>query len=194
MIDAQSHMLDDYYVLVSEFPFSGSLNSILNDPNVWYTYRSSEAGRPTTIAVGETGRYLCIMLAGCNYLSIAEVEVFGCCGSTGGGSKTANALGNILAGEIEMDKEMEGSTLAINKVYPTPAIDFATVDFMVQEATTTQINVYNIAGQKVIGETTETTIGTNSFKVNVSDLPSGTYLLEVLNGTNRSVEKLFVNN
>ncbi len=192
--DYYSYMLDDYYVLVSEFPFSGSLNTILNDPNVWSSYHSTEAGRPSTINVGETGRYICIMLAGCNHLSIAEVEVFGCCTGTGGGSKTASALGNILAGEVEMDKVVEGGALAINKVYPTPAIDFANIEFTVQDAATTQVNVYNIAGQKVIAQTTETQAGQNNLKVDVTGLPSGTYLLEVLNGEHRSVEKIVVDN
>lgn len=181
--DAYSFMLDDYYVMVSEFPFSGTLNDILNDPNVWSIYQSHEAGRPTTITVGQTARYLCIVLDGCDHLSIAEVEVFGCCVN----SKTADTgaeapiLGNILAGKVQEANELFDVTVTsgITNVYPNPAIDFVKVDFVATESEATQVSIYNIAGKKVYDTALTAQVGSNTVKIPVNALPSGTYLVQV---------------
>ena len=66
------------HVLVSEEPFaSGSLDDVLNQPGVWSMHLPDEAGTPTTLDVGEEGRYVRVQLAGHNPLSLAEVQVFG---------------------------------------------------------------------------------------------------------------------
>ncbi|MFJ2030156.1 hypothetical protein [Streptosporangium sp. NPDC087985] len=45
-------------------------------PGVWSTLQVAPTGRPTTVPVDATGRYVRIQLAGTNYLTINEVQVF----------------------------------------------------------------------------------------------------------------------
>ncbi|WNR45548.1 galactose-binding domain-containing protein [Paenibacillus roseipurpureus] len=68
--------LSEYYVFVSDTPFSTTdLNATLSNANVWNSFQSGQAGSPTKILVGRTGRYIRIQLKNTNPLAIAEVKV-----------------------------------------------------------------------------------------------------------------------
>jgi hypothetical protein len=74
--DCCADRLADYYVFVSDTPFtSTSLSDTLAQPGVWSAHQSAQAGRPTTIDVGRTGRYVRVQLAGTNELALDEVQV-----------------------------------------------------------------------------------------------------------------------
>ena len=76
--DGTGDRLSDFYVFVSEEPFPDEPPSVLAaDPDIWHHYKAGAAGRTTTIPVGEHGRYLRVQLTGTNYLSMAEVQVWG---------------------------------------------------------------------------------------------------------------------
>jgi hypothetical protein len=76
--DCCSERLSDFYVLVSEKPFSSSnLTESLTKSGIWNSHYSGTAGRTTEIKVNAQGRYLRIQLAGTNWLHLAEVEVIG---------------------------------------------------------------------------------------------------------------------
>ncbi|ACD95713.1 galactose-binding domain-containing protein [Trichlorobacter lovleyi] len=76
--DCCSERLSNFYVLVSPNPFSGNnLKALLNDPSIWHFHHQGAAARETTVAVAGEGRYVRVQLAGQNWLSLAEVEVFG---------------------------------------------------------------------------------------------------------------------
>jgi hypothetical protein len=75
-IDCCADRLADYYVFVSDVPFtSTSLSDTLAQPGVWSAHETAQAGRPTTIDVGRTGRYVRVQLAGTNELALDEVQV-----------------------------------------------------------------------------------------------------------------------
>ena len=76
--DCCTDRLSDFYVLVSDNPFSGTLSGMLSDPAILSKYYAQNEGVTTRVDVNRTGRYLCVMLKGCNTLSLAEVEVMGC--------------------------------------------------------------------------------------------------------------------
>ncbi len=77
-VDCCGDRLRNYYVFVSDEPFTSTdLNTTINQPGVWNAYMAAQAGSPTTIAVNRTGRYVRVQLAGTNYLSLAEVQVWG---------------------------------------------------------------------------------------------------------------------
>ncbi|MEV0408460.1 discoidin domain-containing protein [Actinoallomurus sp. NPDC050550] len=68
--------LADYYVFVSDAPFSStSVSDTLAQPGVWSHHETVQAGRPTTIPVGHGGRYVRVQLAGTGQLALAEVQV-----------------------------------------------------------------------------------------------------------------------
>jgi len=74
--DCCSERLTNYYVLVSESPFtSDSLAETLAEPGVTAVHLPGTAGAPTTVPVKATGRYVRIQLATTAPLSLAEVEV-----------------------------------------------------------------------------------------------------------------------
>jgi len=75
--DCCAERLTDYYVLVSDLPFtSASLDEALAQPGVWSQHFAETAGRPTRVDVGRTGRYVRVQLAGNEPLALAEVQVF----------------------------------------------------------------------------------------------------------------------
>jgi len=71
--------LTNFYVFVSNNPFDTSLTPAqqVAKAGVWSSHQISQAGAPTTVAVKADGRYVMVQLAGTNYLSLAEVQVFG---------------------------------------------------------------------------------------------------------------------
>jgi hypothetical protein len=70
--------LSDYYVLVSDTPFtSTNLTTTLAQSGVWSSHQTTQAASPTRITVNHTGRYVRIQLNGTNNLSLAEVKVWG---------------------------------------------------------------------------------------------------------------------
>ncbi|MFD3947123.1 discoidin domain-containing protein [Streptomyces sp. NPDC058579] len=76
--DSCAGRLTDYYVLVSEIPFTpGTLSEVLAQPGVTAYRQTATAGRPTTVAVGKGARYLRVQLATGTAapLSLAEVRV-----------------------------------------------------------------------------------------------------------------------
>ncbi|QKW07529.1 alpha-L-fucosidase [Streptomyces sp. NA04227] len=77
--DCCADRLSDYWVLVSDKPFDNTLTPEQQaaEPGVWSSHRTAQAGSPTTLTVGESGRYVKVQRVGTGPLSLAEVQVFG---------------------------------------------------------------------------------------------------------------------
>jgi hypothetical protein len=76
--DCCGQRLSNFYVFVSDSPFrSSGLQATLDQPGVWSEYYKNMEGVSTGISVNRTGRYVRVQLAGADYLSLAEVEIFG---------------------------------------------------------------------------------------------------------------------
>jgi len=76
--DCCSDRLSDFYVLVSDNPFSSTdLTTTINQPGVSNYYTANSVGVSKEIGVYRSGRYVRVQLAGDNYLHLAEVEVRG---------------------------------------------------------------------------------------------------------------------
>ena len=76
--DCCPERLSDFYVLVSDAPFTSTdLSATLSQPGVSNYFVAGIGGRPSQVTVGRSGRYVRVQLSGTNYLSLAEVEVFG---------------------------------------------------------------------------------------------------------------------
>jgi len=83
--DCCANLLSNYYVFVSDIPFtSQGLNETLNQQGVSAYLQSDQAGYPTAIPINLSGRYVRVQLVGTAFLAMAEVEVMGCVGDTGG--------------------------------------------------------------------------------------------------------------
>ncbi|MFI1169390.1 discoidin domain-containing protein, partial [Streptomyces sp. NPDC020801] len=77
--DCCQDRLSDYWVFVSNTPFNTALTPTQQAAvsGVWSSHQTNQAGSPTSIPAGTTGRYVMIQLSGTNYLSLAEVQVMG---------------------------------------------------------------------------------------------------------------------
>lgn len=81
--DCCAERLTNFYVLVSDTPFqSTDLNATLAQAGVSGYQTAGQGGRPTSVNVGRSGRYVRVQLAGTNYLGLAEVEVLGTASAT----------------------------------------------------------------------------------------------------------------
>ncbi len=75
----------NYYLLVTDkadFPTDSTgaylpLSQLVAHEDVWSHYEANEAGRPTTIAVGQYGRVVRVQLDHSDALNLAEVQVYG---------------------------------------------------------------------------------------------------------------------
>ncbi len=108
--DCCANILKDYYVFVSDVPFnSTNLNNTINQSGVSNTLRTSAAGRPSTISINRTGRYLRIQLKEQGYVALAEVEIFGCIPNTiNNNTNTLIAQPDALQFEVtKVDRHVE---------------------------------------------------------------------------------------
>ncbi len=76
--DCCANRLSNFYVFVSTSNMSGrSFSSLVGDSSVWRYQVSGQAPAQLAIPARVTGRYVSVQLAGTNYLSLAEVQVWG---------------------------------------------------------------------------------------------------------------------
>ena len=77
--DCCSDRLNDFWVLVSDTPFlpTDTASTLHNRPGTFASHQTSAPNPSTTIAAGVSGRYVRVQLTNSNYLSLAEVQVFG---------------------------------------------------------------------------------------------------------------------
>jgi hypothetical protein len=77
--DCCSEHTSAIYLLVSENPFiSEDLDEVLAQHDVSSYYLPDQVGLPTTVSVGREGRYVRVQMNKQSFLSLAEVEIFGC--------------------------------------------------------------------------------------------------------------------
>ena len=77
--DCCATRLGDYWVFVSNTPFlsSDTPSSLQGRAGTFASHQTAAPNPSTSIAVGVQGRYVRVQLTGTNYLSLAEVQVFG---------------------------------------------------------------------------------------------------------------------
>jgi hypothetical protein len=77
--DCCSTRLSDFWVFVSDTPFlaSDTPATLQNRPGTFSSHQTAAPNPSTSIAAGAQGRYVRVQLTGANYLSLAEVQVFG---------------------------------------------------------------------------------------------------------------------
>ena len=75
--DGSQSRLSDFYLLVSDTPFSSAdLNTAKSQTGVSNYYISGVAGLPSIVSANRTGRYVRIQLTTTNFLHMAEVQIF----------------------------------------------------------------------------------------------------------------------
>jgi hypothetical protein len=71
--------LNDYWIFVSNTPFlsTDTPSTLQSRAGTWSSHQTATPGPNSGISVGTQGRYVRVQLSGTNYLSLAEVQVFG---------------------------------------------------------------------------------------------------------------------
>lgn len=92
---------------------------------------------------------------------------------------------------LEIDKTVK-SKRAFQKevfVYPNDEEDKVVVDFELKKATDVSVNIYDSNGN-IVRKTSETNLTNKDIELNISDLPSGVYYLNITDGTRQLNKKL----
>jgi len=76
------------------------------------------------------------------------------------------------------------------RVFPNPVVDNFTVEASLEKAAQVVINVTNVLGQRVLMITQDANAGFFTKQINVSTLPAGAYMVEITDGTRRSIEQI----
>jgi hypothetical protein len=112
--DCCGSRLSDYWVFVSDTPFSPSdtPGTLQFRAGTWSSHQNSPPGPSTTISAGAQGRYVRVQLTFAGYLSLAEVQVFG----TGGAAPPpANrALGKFATQSSTLPGYADSANLAVD--------------------------------------------------------------------------------
>ncbi len=78
--DCCGSRLNDYWVFVSDTPFGATDTpaTLQNRAGTWSSHQTAAPNPSATVAIAEAqGRYVRVQLSGANYLSLAEVQIFG---------------------------------------------------------------------------------------------------------------------
>ena len=168
--------LSDFYVFVSDVPFSSTdLNVTRSQNGVSSYFTSGIAGQTTLLNVNRSGRYVRVQLSGTNYLSLAEVEVLGSLNNLAIG-KSATQSSNPFGADAL--RAVDGNTSGIwanNSITHTgyDAQAWWQVDLG---------KIYNIQTVKLWNRTDGSANRLNNFHVLVSDNPfNSTDLLTTIN-------------
>jgi RHS repeat-associated protein len=152
--DCCSERLSNFYVLVSDNPFSSTdLTTTINQAGVSHYHTAGQAGALTEKAVGRSGRYVRVQLAGDNYLSIAEVEVIGSGGGVSFVKPTLKSSTDLIG---KAGPEADGN---VDKLY---VVDEQVADMEFNEdsdSTTADVSSDNKTGTLIDGITGKTVGG-----------------------------------
>ena len=88
------------------------------------------------------------------------------------------------------EKELNSVTGSV--LYPNPAKNSAALLIDMKDNTTVTINVYNVVGQLLKTTKAEAHIGENNININLDNLSSGIYMVNVKAGTETSIKKLII--
>ncbi len=127
--DCCSDFLSDYYIFVSEVPFtSNSLSATISQSNVSNYHQTTIAGSPSTITINNSGRYIRIQRTGAGFMALAEVEVIGCFGGSTGGGDTTPPTANLTTNSTSVNGAFTVSTNFSETITGLTANDFSVIN------------------------------------------------------------------
>lgn len=85
---------------------------------------------------------------------------------------------------------IQDNTLSEMKIFPNPASNTVTISIMSKTSDIARIQITNLAGQVVSNQNQNMENGVNQLQINISNLASGLYLVNIKTNTGRSTQKL----
>ncbi len=140
--DCCMDFLSDYYILVSDVPFtSDDIDDVLNQTGVVAYHQTTEAATPTAITLGGTGRYVRVQNPNSGFIALAEVEIFGCLGGGGGDTTPPNVT--LTASTLNAN-----GNFGLTATFSESIIGLSTSDFNITNGSLTGLNgsgsTYNV--------------------------------------------------
>jgi hypothetical protein len=74
-------------------------------------------------------------------------------------------------------------------LYPNPVANQLTIEINSDEKVTSFINILNIRGEQIYRKTTLLNIGTNMIELNVMDLHSGIYIIQIISPKGKIIDR-----
>ena len=76
--------------------------------------------------------------------------------------------------------------------YPIPATDELNVVFTSDEEKSNSIRITDVLGKTLLTFNDNSVIGKNKFTLDVATISSGIYMIEVMNGDQKSIQKIMI--
>jgi len=96
-------------------------------------------------------------------------------------------------------KPFLGSAASVNElsikpidVYPNPSSDKINIEFDIRRVSEVNIKLHNLLGQTVLSKSKTFSSGQRKFQIDVSDLETGIYILELSDGISASTQKVII--
>jgi hypothetical protein len=102
------------------------------------------------------------------------------CGVSAPSAKLVTSVACRLAEEVAEETTIEAATSTNLLVYPNPTVGNATVVFGTEVGGKYTLNVLNALGQVVYSKTATSTTGENTHAIDISELSSGLYFINLL--------------
>ena len=103
------------------------------------------------------------------------------------GQATPSAIYFILAPDGVLDNTLPGFS-----IYPSPVHDAMTIKGSFERATNVEISVTNVRGERVMQWIERQVSGQFHRQIDVSSLPTGAYIVEIKDGTERNAQRRMV--
>ena len=96
----------------------------------------------------------------------------------------------VETGSIGIEEKALNSASILNlSVYPNPANHVLNAEFFIPNMETQVLIIYDVSGKELSRIELEKEIGKQKHQLDISELPSGNYVLELMSGTYSSVQK-----
>lgn len=98
---------------------------------------------------------------------------------------------NVLGFPLGVDGENEWARKI--DLYPNPAHNLLNINYQADENEAINLSILDIAGHQISSFSFDANIGRNEWKVNVENLTTGMYIIQLTNGSMRTAKKVVVN-
>ena len=171
---------DDSGELLTENSSTGTLSGTLN---------ISSSALPGTTRLRVSMKYNSYSTS-CESFTYGEVEDYTVTigSSLSGGGPTAY---NQQAPGFSLDNSHNVYQPAM-QVYPNPAQEYLNLDFSSRTNSAASIEIINLMGQQMKWINTQAFEGNNTYRLNINDLPVGTYMVRLNAGEEQYIEKLII--
>ena len=103
---------------------------------------------------------------------------------------TFNNIGEVCKGNFQ--GITPNNSLSEMRIYPNPAMESVNIQVASSKNEQVRLTISNLLGQVVYTESTQLYNGINYMKVNVSNLKSGVYVVNVKSNSGSTTQKLIV--